>query len=482
MDSSRLTVSSKLRDEAGGCSGRDMTMMRIRKGLVLLAVGALTLTACGGDDDGGAGSQETAEGIDFSATPEGTVKTMGFNPSDEVGSSRSDLAEERLDGVTVDMDTANFDPQKFAALSASGDLPDVVQMDRNTIATFAQKGLIMPLGECFAAQDVNPEEYWYPAVVQEASWDGDVYGAPQFFQPGMIIINTRVADAAGVVPEEIDTSQPDQLVEVTEKMTTMSGAQPTTLGFDPDMPGSTTTWIEVFGGSVMDEEGKPTLDDSKNVEALQWLGEIMDAQGGYPEVTSFKQTWDVFGAENQYVADQVGAALWAQWYINVLADTKDEVELTSQPVRDVDGNVFALAGGTALAIPTQAENPVAGCEWITTVTGLDAWEAAGDARAQTVIENDSVNTGLFTGSPVADQAVRDAHVVETGNESFDQLIATSYETLADVRTVGVSPVGQAINSALQNAAGAALSGEQSAEDALSDAQDTAMREWDGLDS
>lgn len=454
----------------------------MRRGLALLTVCLLAVTACGGDDGGGAEAEETADGIDFSAAPEGTVKTMGYNPSDEVGSSRSDLAEERLGGVTVDMDTANFDPQKFAALSASGNLPDVVQMDRNTISTFAQKGLIMPLDECFDAQDVDPEEYWYPAVVEEASWDGDVYGAPQFFQPGMIIINKRVADAAGVAPEDVDTSQPDQLVDVAEKMTTMSGAQPTTLGFDPDMPGSIATWIEVFGGSVMDDDGKPTLDDPKNVEALEWLGELMDVQGGYAEVTSFKQTWDVFGAENQYVADQVGAALWAQWYINVLSDTKDDVELTSQPVRDVDGNAFALAGGTALAIPTQAKNPVAACEWITTVTGLDAWKAAGDARAETVEQNDSVNTGLFTGSPVADQAVREAHVVETGNESFDQLIATSYESLEDVRTVGTSPVGQSINSALQNATGAALSGEQSAEDALADAQATAMREWDALDS
>lgn len=448
-----------------------------RKGLATLAVGALLLTACGG---GGKGTEDASEGVDFTAVPEGTMKTMGYNPDDEVGKSRSDLAQERLGGVTIDMDTTSFDPQKFAALSASGDLPDVVQMDRSSIATFAQKNLIMPLTECFEASEVNADDYWYEAVVNEASWDGKVYGAPQFFQPNIIVINKRVADKAGVTAEDLDTSQPEQLIEAAKKMTVLNGAQPTTLGFDPDVPGSVGTWLEVFGGSVMDDDGKPTLDDPKNVEAMKFLTELMEAQGGYTEVTSFKQTWDVFGDQNQYATDQVGAATWAQWYINVLANSKDAVELDAAPVRDLDGKAFATASGTALAIPTAAKNPVAGCKWLTTVTSLDAWKAAGDARAATVEEKGSINTGLFTGVPTADQAVREAHVTETGDAGFDKMINTTYEVLEDARPAGSSPVGQQINEALKNAAGTVLTGEQSAEDALKEAQNTAMREFDSL--
>ena len=458
-------------------------MHRMGKQLAALTISALVLSACGGDGgtgtpgepgDGGAGA------TDFTAKPEGVVRTMGYNPSDEVGKSRSDLAEKELDGVTVDMDTTSFDPQKFAALSASGDLPDVVQMDRSSIATFAQKKLIMPLDECFTAQEVNAKDYWYEAVVEEASWDGKVYGAPQFFQPNIIIINKKVADKAGVTADDLDTSKPEQLIEAARKMTVLSGSKPTTLGFDPDMPGSVATWIKIHGGNIMDDDGKPTLDDAKNVEALEFLGELLDAQGGYTEVKSFKDTWDVFGEENQYVKDQVGSAMWAQWYINVLSGSKDAVELDAVPVRDLEGKAFAMAGGTALAIPAAAKNPVAGCKWLATVTSLDAWKAAGDARATTVEENGSINTGLFTGSPAADQAIREAHVVETGTAGFDTMIATTYEVLEDTRTVGTSAVGQQIDEALKNAAGVVLSGEQSADEALKNAQETAMRAWDSL--
>ena len=439
----------------------------------------LSLTACGGGTNDG---DQPAAAIDFAGAPEGTVATMGFNPSDEVGTSRADLAEERLEGVEITMDTSDFDPQKFAALAAAGNLPDVVQMDRSYVATFAQKGLIMPLDECFAAHDVDPADHWYPAVVSEASWDGSVYAAPQFFQPSIVIINKRVAHAAGLTAADIDTSDPERLLMAAESMTALNGAQPTTLGFDPDMPGSIATWITIFGGRIMEDEGKPTLDQAENVEALTFLLELMDAQGGYPEVKSFKDTWDVFGDQNQYVTDKVGAATWAQWYINVLSNTKDAVDLDAQPVRDLDGTPFAMAGGTAFAIPAAAKNPVAGCAWLTTVTSLDAWTAAGDARAATVEEKGSLNTGLFTGSPAADQAVRDAHVVETGNPGFDAMITAAYDSLADTRTAGSSPVGQQINDALKNAAGVALSKEQTPQEALEEAQATAMREWDALNS
>ncbi len=463
-----------------------MKIFRNPKGLAAICVACvLALTACGGGNDGpadpdGEGSDDAGSGVDFGGEASGTLKTLGFNPSDEVGLSRSDLAAEKLSGVTVEMDTANFDPQKFAALSAAGTLPDVVQMDRQSIATYAQQGLIMPMDECFASQEITPDEYWYPAVIGDVTYDGSVYAAPQFFQPSIIIINKALTEPAGVTAEQFDSSDPEALVALAKQLTVMNGAQPTQLGFDPDIPGSIVTWLTAFGGKVMDDEGKPTLDDPANVEAMNFLIELFDAQGGYAEVTSFKQTWDVFGDQNQYVQNQVAAALWAQWYINVLSNVKDEVSLDAQPLRDADGNPFGYAGGSALAIPTNAENPVAACQWITTVTSLDAWKAAGEARAQTVEENDAIFTGIFTGSPEADQAIKDAHVAPSGNEDFDKLIETAYSVLEDTRTFGGSPVGAPIDEAIKQAAGAAMGGEKSVEQALADAQAQAMNEWDSL--
>lgn len=451
---------------------------RFVSGLAGAAALALALTACGGTSPAPGASGTKATGPDYAGTASGEVKTMGFNPSDEVGKSRSDLAKTKLSGVTVTMDTANFDPQKFAALSAAGNLPDIVQMDRSLIATYAQKGLIQPLDQCFTAQKVDAKTYWYPAVMADVTYKGNVYAAPQFFQPGMFIVNKRVASAVGVTAADIDSSKPDALLAAAKKLVKLNGTKPTLIGLDPDVPGSAANWFYAFGGSVSDADGAPTLDKAENIAALTWLKSLIDAQGGYAEFQSFKQTWDVFGNGNQFVKDQQGVGLWAQWYINVLANTKDQVQLDAAPMKDKTGKAFGMAGGSALAIPTKAKNPVAACQWLTTVTSLDAWKAAGDARAQTVIKSNSINTGLFTGSPVADKAVKDAHVKPSGSADFDKLIQVSYDVLANTQTQGMSPVGQQIKDALTNAVTSALNGSKSPEQALKDAQTAVKPEYD----
>ena len=182
-------------------------------------------------------------------------------------------------------------------------------------------------------------------------------------------------------------------------------------------------WFEVFGGGTNDDTGKPTLDDPNNVKALTWMKQVMDAQGGYAKAKSFKDTMDVFGDKNQYVRDQVGVQTWAQWYVNVLSNTKDDVSLAAVPIKTLQGEPIAMAGGTAFAVAAAAKNKSAACAWAINATSEAAWLAAGEARAATVEEKNSINTGLFTASPVADEAVRTQFVKPSGNADFDQVIA-----------------------------------------------------------
>ncbi len=456
-------------------------MVRSTKtGLALVAVScAVALSACNpaANNQGGPGASTGGTASGFSTSLSGTLKTSGFNPSDEVGKSRGDYATKQISPVTVSMDTTNFDPQKFAAQAASGTVPDLIQVDRSSVDTLADKGLIIPLDQCFSTWGVSPSEYYYPAAIKDVTYNGHVYGVPQFFQASIISGNENVMGPAGVTMADLDTSKPDQLIQVAKKMTKQSGGKPTQLGFSPDLPGSSALWLAVFGGKPNDASGKPTLDDPKNVQALTWMKSMMDAQGGYANVKSFMDTFDVFGDNNEYVKNQAGAMTWAQWYINVLSSTKDKVQLQATTIKDTSGSVVGFAGGTAFAIPKAGRNPSAACAWAIKATSLDAWMAAAQARAATVAQKNSIMTGLFTGSPVADKAIRDKYVKPSGNADFDQLIATSYDALQHTVSFGGSPVGQQISDALSNAVTVTLTGEKSPQDALKDAQDTAMRAY-----
>jgi multiple sugar transport system substrate-binding protein len=441
-----------------------------------IGVGLLALTACGSGGGGGGGGNDN--GTDFTAKPAGTLKAWAFDNADDVGKARLDYAAGQLKGVTIDLDATSFDAQKFTTRMASGNVPDVVQMDRQFVPQYAAQGLIEPLDACFDAQKVDPSKRWYQSVVDDVKYDGKTWAVPQFYQPPAIIVNMKVLDAAGVTPDQIDTSKPDVLLAAIGKMYKSSGGNPTTLGFDPVATGQPQLWVLSQGGTLADDKGKPTLDDASNVAGVELLKKIVDAQGGFAKVKSFTDSFDTFGDNNQFVKNQVGAQVNAQWYPNVLSPYLDKIDIRAVPFRGSDGKPFSAAGGSAFVIPTGAKNPSAACAWMNALTSPEAWMAAGEARAQTREKDGGVNTGLFTGSPESDKAIRDKWVKPSGNKDFDQVISTYYDVVDYGTTFGSSPAGQTINTELTNAVTQALLGQKSADQALKDAQAAAMRAYD----
>lgn len=444
-------------------------------GIAAIAASAILLAGCGG---GGGNGDEPGGDIDFGAEPTGALSAWGFENADDVGQSRLDYAAEQLSELDIELDATAFDAQKFTTRVASGDVPDVVQMDRRYVTTYAAQDLILPLDACFEVQDVSPRDHWYPSVVDDVMYEDQAWAVPQFYQPPAILLNTRVMDEAGVTADEIDTSDIDTLLGAIDKMYEESGGVPTRLGFDPVPTGQGGLWILGMGGLLTDADGQPTLDDPSNIAGIEALKQITDAQGGFAAVKSFTDSFDTFGDNNQYVADQVGAQVNAQWYPNVLSPYMDQIEIEAVPFLDADGEPFSVASGTAFVIPAGAENPAAACAWMMNLTSDEAWMAAGEARAATREADGGINTGLFTGSPSADQAIRDEWVVETGNAGFDQVISTYYDVAGYGQTFGSSPAGQEIQNELNNAITAALLGDKTAEQALADAQGAAQRAYD----
>lgn len=443
--------------------------------IAALAASAVLLAGCGG---GGGGGSEAAEDTDFTAEPTGTLAVWGFENADDVGQARLDYAAEQLSDVEVDLDATAFDAQKFTTRIASGEVPDVVQMDRRYVTQYAAQDLVMPVDQCFEAHDVTADDHWYPAVVDDVRYEDQVWAVPQFYQPPAIILNKTVMDEAGVTAEEIDTSQPDVLLAAIDKMYQESGGVPSRLGFDPVSTGQAPLWVLGMGGQLTDEDGMPTLDDPSNAAGIDLLKQINDAQGGFAAVKSFTDSFDTFGENNQFVAGQVGAQVNAQWYPNVLSPYVDQVELEAVPFRNAEGEPFSVTGGTAFVIPIGAENPAAACAWLVEVTSDEAWMAAGEARAATRAEDGGINTGLFTGSPGPDQTIREEYVAPSGNEGFDQVISTYYDVVDYGLSFGSSPAGQDIQNELNNAVTAALLGDKTTEEALADAQAAAMRAYE----
>ena len=133
--------------------------MRSRRAALVAAGVAFALvftTGCGGDDD-----SPGADAGNFDANVSGMLKAWGFNNADDVGKARLEYAAKQLGGVKIEIDQTNFDAQKFTTRLASDDVPDVVQMDREFVATYAAQGLIQTLDKCFTVNNVTPKQRWY---------------------------------------------------------------------------------------------------------------------------------------------------------------------------------------------------------------------------------------------------------------------------------------------------------------------------------
>ncbi|MFL6064642.1 MAG: ABC transporter substrate-binding protein, partial [Friedmanniella sp.] len=337
-----------------------------------LATSVAVMSACGGGGGGEAGSDESSSSPAFSTNATGNLSAWGFENADEVGTSRLNYAKDKLSGVTVKLDATAFDAQKFTTRAASGDVPDVVQMDRQFVATYAAKGLIKPLDSCFSAYQVDPRTQYYPSVVDDVTYDGKIWAVPQFYQPPALMLNKRVMTKAGVTAADLDTSKPDALLAAVGKMYKASGGNPSTLGFDPQATGQAGLWMLGSGGQLIGPDGAPTLDNPNNAKAIGLLKQLMDAQGGYAKVKSFTDSFDFFGAKNQYVKDQVGAQINAQWYVNVLTPYVKNVDISAVPFKNAEGQPFTVASGTSFVIPEAAKNPDAACAWALNLTSQEA--------------------------------------------------------------------------------------------------------------
>ncbi len=451
--------------------------MRARAGAAGAIAAALLLTGCGG---GGGGPDAAAE-TDFGAEASGTLTGWGFENTDDVGQARLDHAAAALEGVTIELDQTAFDAQKFTTLAVSGDMPDVVQIDRQFVPTYAAQGLLMPLDDCVAAHDVDPQQHWYPHVVEDITWDGQLWAVPQFYQPPVILTNARVMEEAGVSAEDLSLSDPEALIAAAEAMTVMDGSSVTRVGFDPQGVSKAQQWLLAFGGGATDEEGVPTLDREENVAAVEFLQQLYEAQGGFAEVDAFISSIDIFGDGNGYANDLVGAAVFDQWYLNVLTPYADDVEIGAVPMTDTEGASFTAAGGSSFVVPAGAQNPGAACAWAIALTSADAWRAAAEARAETTeaeADRNGINTGLFTGSPESDQMIREEFASAEGYPGFEEAIAAYYDVAAEGTSIGGSPAGQQVQGELENAMTSALVGETSPEEALAQAQQAAMSAYD----
>jgi multiple sugar transport system substrate-binding protein len=412
---------------------------------VLLVIVALLAAACGptaessagpgastGTGGGSPGTGGSAAPVDISGDLEIGAK-LGCSPApctpeagkegaaDEIAYTRYNLFADQYPDVKLTFTEKDFDPATFLNTVASGNPPDVVRISRDILGTYIAEGALEPLDECVSTHGIDMSQFYEPAVTQVTS-EGVVYGIPEFYDSRIILINDSVISDAGLTPEDIDTSDWDALSQVNQQLMAKDGNKISRIGFDPKLPEFLPLWAYANGTKIVSDDGLTSqLDDPKVAEALDFAVSLITAHGTAPEFFDFRGTGPgsaFFGPENQFTEDSLGAFPMEQWYLNVLANDTPDEKIDFQPFKDRQGNDISYSGGSALAIPSSADNKEAACEFIKTITLPDTWVAAAEVRAEKRAADGEAFTGVYSGNRAADEQIFGQLVTEETAGAF----------------------------------------------------------------
>ncbi|MDR7273774.1 extracellular solute-binding protein [Catenuloplanes atrovinosus] len=426
----------------------------IAAGLVgVLAVG------CGGVGGGGGGDAVT-------------LSMMGFGTGDEIAKTRFDEANRSIAPSAAAAGEGSFDAQQFLAAVASGAPPDLVYMERRLLGTYAAKKALVPLGDCVAREGIDLGQF-RPAAIAEATLNGELYGLPEFYNNRMLLINDAVLREAGLDPAAFATTDWDALAEAAERLSVTDAGALRRIGFDPKIPEFLPMWARANGAELVSVDGRTArLDDPKVAEALEFTVRLIRAQGGWAAFKSFRDTFDFFGARNQFAQGQLGAFVMEDFYLNVLAEHSPQATVTVAPFRGRDGAPVDWITGNAWAIPAGSPHAEQACRWIKTMTDSPTWIAAARERARVRAEAGKPYAGTFTGNVRADEVIfRD--VVQPS-----PAVRTVLETQPSGFALPAMAAGEEFKAAWQEAVNRVLDGRQSPAEALAEAQRQAQAALD----
>src|SRR3954451_2617711 len=308
---------------------------RLVTSLTALTLAGALVSGCA---KGTGGGTETNATYDPSAKLSGKLTVMGFGAGDEIATTRLDQAKAALGSdVDVKLIEGDLDIQQFLSAVASDKAPEIIYANRDQIGTFASRGAIEPLNDCIDGEGIDTSVF-NKAALDQVTFDGDIYGIPEFNVVQIIQANADLLHKAGLTIEDVNGSDWDAVTAANKKLTETKGGKLSVIGFDSKLPEFLPLWAKAKGVDLLSADGRTAqLDDPAVVDALKFAVGIYDDQGGFAKVKAFRDSADFFGEGNQFAVGTLGAMPMEQWYVNVLNDVSPDATMAFDTVRGSGG-------------------------------------------------------------------------------------------------------------------------------------------------
>src|SRR5215212_681577 len=290
----------------------------------------------------------------------GTLNIYGYGPGDDVQENRADYAKSRLPNTDVKRPAGDFNDQSFLTRLASGDVPDLVRMGRPRVAQYAAKGVLREMDSC-VTKAVRAQ--YRAGAMKAMTYNGHVYGVPEFTNQITMIVNQSAFKDAGVPVAAAQTRNLKQLLATAKKLTKRNASGDLTrIGFDPKIPEFFPMWVKWYGKEILSKNGlKAQLNSKEAVAALTYTVSVINAEGGWNKFKAFRDTFDFFGRQNPLVKDQLGFWPMESFIYNVFSNNSPDVDLQAKFFQNRKGGPITYFSGNAWVVPKGSKNKADAC-------------------------------------------------------------------------------------------------------------------------
>jgi multiple sugar transport system substrate-binding protein len=339
-------------------------------GTALIAVLALTLTACFGSSKGGANDNPNADvTITF---------WHGWSAPSEVKAIQAtiDAFEKVHPNIHVKAVGNITDDKINQALRAGGpSAPDVVSsFTTDNVGEFCTSHAFVDLSSFLDKDGIDPEKTFPGFQLSYTQYNGDQCTLPLLSDAYGLYYNKDMFKAAGISepPKTISELDSDAV-----KLTKTSGDGYSQLGFQPDYhfyESTITHFAAQWSPTYFASDGKSNVaDDPALTSAMEWQKNLVDKLGGYTRLDKARTSaGEEFSNNNAFMTGQVAMMIDGEWRAGMIDDSNSKVDygVAPFPVPDDMADQYGKGyiTGTIVGIASTSDKQNAAWEFVKYLT------------------------------------------------------------------------------------------------------------------
>ncbi len=347
--------------------------MKMKKMVATLLVGVMmvSVVGCGSSDN----SSESGE----SGSSDKVTITLGMNADPfegEIVEQQVAAFMEANEDIEVVVEPIAGDIwEVLKTRMVAGDEPDVFYMDIFQTPQFIDAGQLAAIDDVLIEEDIAD----FDTALLDAfrGEDGTLYGVPKDYSTLALYYNKQMFEDAGLEP-------PTTWEELEKAAKTLTKDNVTGLSLQNELP-RVQPFFYSNGGTMM-EDGVPTLNNEKNIEAYEfWLSLLENNYAKTPQELGVGWDGDAFASE------MVAMTVEGTWMVNSLTELAPDLEYGVVPVPIAEADA-SMQFTVAYSMSTNTEYPDEAKELIKFLTSTEQQLVVADAGRSIPSRTSAVKT------------------------------------------------------------------------------------------